>query len=68
MYYLLDKSIIVFINLTYIFYFSLYKKSKKKYDEIYQYSKGKLILIKKFYSIILQWFKEYFKRFFSTPF
>ena len=51
------------------FIFLCIKNPKKKYDEIYQYSKGKLTLITKFYSITLQFqgFKEYFKRFFSTP-
>ena len=62
--------VILFLLTSFLYFIFLCKKNpKKKYDEIYQYSKGKLTLITKFYSITLQFqgFKEYFKRFFSTP-
>ena len=45
------------------------KNPKKKYDIIYEYSKGKLTIIKAFSTITLtlQKFKEYISSFLSTP-
>ena len=58
----------VLFSIGYIIF--LWKKNpKKKYDEIYEYSIGKLTVIKAFSTITLKFqkFKEYISSFLSTP-